>query len=113
MLNSNSATQSTPDSESSPILVHRISSVCLVPRHGAFDFVRQSFIENAGVPHWCPASVLAFDVIVGAVLAVRLMGHDSPLFSSVTSLSKCEQIVEQTANRTRQSREEQHRASDT
>ena len=44
--------------------------------HGAFDFVRRSFIENSGVPHWWPGFCLAFDVILGGVLTVPLMRHE-------------------------------------
>ncbi len=47
--------------------------------HGVFDFLHHLFIENPGVPHWWPGFCLAFDVIVGAVLAVHLMRH--PKFS--------------------------------
>src|ERR1041385_8522489 len=41
--------------------------------HGVFDFVRRGFIENPGVPHWWPGFCLAFDVIFGGWLAVRLL----------------------------------------
>ena len=40
--------------------------------HGAFDFAHHWFVDNPGVPHWWPGFCLAFDVIVGSLLAVRL-----------------------------------------
>ena len=41
--------------------------------HGVFDFVHHLFIENPGVPPWWPGFCLAFDGIVGAWLALRLI----------------------------------------
>jgi hypothetical protein len=41
--------------------------------HGIFDFFRRGFIENSGVPHWWPGFCLAFDVVFGGWLAVRLL----------------------------------------
>jgi len=41
--------------------------------HGIFDFVRPGFINNPGVPRWWPGFCLAFDVIFGGWLAVRLL----------------------------------------
>ncbi len=41
--------------------------------HGAFDFVHHFLIENPGVPHWWPGFCLVFDLILGGVLAARLM----------------------------------------
>jgi len=41
--------------------------------HGVFDFVHHWLIENPGVPRWWPGFCLAFDVILGGWLAVRLM----------------------------------------
>jgi hypothetical protein len=41
--------------------------------HGVFDFVRPRFIENPGVPPWWPGFCLAFDLIFGGWLAVRLL----------------------------------------
>ena len=41
--------------------------------HGIFDFVRPSFIANPGVPHWWPGFCLAFDVIFGGWLSLRLL----------------------------------------
>jgi hypothetical protein len=41
--------------------------------HGVFDFVHNLLIENPGVPHWWPGFCLVFDVIVGGLLAARLM----------------------------------------
>jgi hypothetical protein len=41
--------------------------------HGLFDIVHHLVIENPGVPHWWPGFCLVFDVIVGGLLAVRLL----------------------------------------
>jgi len=41
--------------------------------HGVFDIVHHSLIENPGVPHWWPGFCMAFDVILGGLLAVRLL----------------------------------------
>ena len=41
--------------------------------HGLFDFVHHLIIENPGIPRWWPGFCLAFDVILGASLAVHLM----------------------------------------
>ena len=41
--------------------------------HGLFDFFRPRLIENPGVPHWWPGFCLAFDVIFGGWLALRLL----------------------------------------
>ena len=43
--------------------------------HGVFDFVHHFFIDNTGVPHWWPGFCLAFDVLLGAFLAARLIRH--------------------------------------
>ena len=40
--------------------------------HGVFDIFHHSLIENPGVPRWWPGFCMAFDVLFGAVLAVRL-----------------------------------------
>lgn len=37
--------------------------------HGVFDFVRQFFIENAGVPVWWPGFCASIDVLLGIYLA--------------------------------------------
>src|SRR6266550_4014772 len=50
--------------------------VAAIVGHGAFDFVHHLFIENAGVPLWWPGFCLAFDVIVGGALGVRLIRHE-------------------------------------
>jgi hypothetical protein len=47
--------------------------------HGLFDFVHSRFIDNPGVPRWWPGFCLAFDVIVGGWLAVRLVRRGRPL----------------------------------
>jgi hypothetical protein len=41
--------------------------------HGIFDFVRRGLIENPGVPHWWPGFCMAFDVVFGGWLVVRLV----------------------------------------
>lgn len=41
--------------------------------HGLFDFIRPGLIANPGVPHWWPGFCLAFDVIFGGWLALRLL----------------------------------------
>ena len=43
--------------------------------HGVFDFVHRFCIDNPGVPHWWPGFCLAFDVLLGAFLTVRLIRH--------------------------------------
>ena len=43
--------------------------------HGVFDFVHHLFIENPGVPRWWPGFCPAFDGIVSAWLALRLILH--------------------------------------
>jgi hypothetical protein len=52
-------------------------SLWLVPialvGHGVFDIVHHLLIENPGVPHWWPGFCLVFDVILGGLLAVRLL----------------------------------------
>jgi hypothetical protein len=50
--------------------------------HGVFDSVHHWFIENPGVPHWWPGFCLAFDVILGAWLAPRLMTDSHLSFKS-------------------------------
>jgi hypothetical protein len=41
--------------------------------HGIFDFIRPSLIANPGVPRWWPGFCMAFDVIFGGWLALRLL----------------------------------------
>jgi hypothetical protein len=41
--------------------------------HGIFDMLRPRFIANPGVPHWWPGFCMAFDVIFGGWLALRLL----------------------------------------
>lgn len=43
--------------------------------HGVFDIVHHLLIENPGVPHWWPGFCLVFDVILGGLLAARLVGR--------------------------------------
>lgn len=43
--------------------------------HGVFDFVHRFLIDNPGVPHWWPGFCLAFDALLGAFLAARLIRH--------------------------------------
>ena len=45
--------------------------------HGVFDFIHPSFIHNPGVPQWWRGFCLAFDVVFGALLAVRLIMQPS------------------------------------
>ena len=52
-------------------------AVAAIVGHGVFDFVHHFFIQNPGVPPWWPGFCLAFDVILGAWLAVRLMRHEA------------------------------------
>ncbi len=41
--------------------------------HGVFDLVGRGFIANPGVPRWWPGFCMAFDVLFGCWLVVRLM----------------------------------------
>lgn len=43
--------------------------------HGVFDFFHHVFIQNPGVPAWWPGFCLAFDALLGVVLAVGLVGR--------------------------------------
>jgi hypothetical protein len=45
--------------------------------HGAFDWVHSRFIDNAGVPPWWPGFCLAFDVTLGAIMALLLVSRSS------------------------------------
>jgi hypothetical protein len=45
--------------------------------HGIFDFIRPAFIANPGVPRWWPGFCMAFDVIFGVGLALRLLQRRS------------------------------------
>lgn len=47
--------------------------------HGLFDFVHSRFIDNPGVPRWWPGFCMAFDVIFGGWLALRLIKRGRPL----------------------------------
>jgi hypothetical protein len=49
--------------------------VAALAGHGVFDFVHRFFIDNPGVPHWWPGFCLAFDALLGGLLAVRLIKH--------------------------------------
>lgn len=46
--------------------------------HAVFDFVRQLFIDNPGVPRWWPGFCLASDVVFGAWVAVLLIRQRQP-----------------------------------
>ena len=46
--------------------------VLAIVGHGIFDIFHHFQIENPGVPHWWPGFCAIFDVILGALLAVRL-----------------------------------------
>ena len=41
--------------------------------HGVFDFARRGLIENPGVPRFWPGFCMAFDVVFGGWLVVRLL----------------------------------------
>ncbi|MGH9515410.1 MAG: hypothetical protein ACRD3P_06995 [Terriglobales bacterium] len=41
--------------------------------HGVFDIVHRFLFEDPGVPRWWPGFCLVFDVILGGLLAMRLM----------------------------------------
>ena len=41
--------------------------------HGVFDAVHHLFIANPGMPQWWPGFCMAFDVTLGAWIAVLLM----------------------------------------
>lgn len=43
--------------------------------HGVFDIVHHFLIENPGVPRWWPGFCLVFDIILGGLLAVGLIGR--------------------------------------
>jgi len=43
--------------------------------HGVFDLVHHFLIENPGVPRWWPGFCAAFDVILGGLLAARLLAR--------------------------------------
>jgi len=40
--------------------------------HGVFDFFHRHLIDNPAVPAWWPGYCLSFDVVLGAVLGIRL-----------------------------------------
>jgi hypothetical protein len=46
--------------------------------HGVFDGLHQLLFENPGVPRWWPGFCMTFDVILGALLAMRLMRRRLP-----------------------------------
>lgn len=46
--------------------------------HGVFDGLHGLLFENPGVPRWWPGFCLTFDVILGALLAMRLMKRTLP-----------------------------------
>jgi len=52
--------------------------------HGIFDFVHHLFIDNPGMPHWWPGFCLAFDALLGAFLAMRLIRHPERVSASLT-----------------------------
>jgi hypothetical protein len=41
--------------------------------HGLFDLVHHWFVKNPGVPVWWPGFCMAFDVMFGAFIAIRLL----------------------------------------
>lgn len=46
--------------------------------HGVFDGLHHLLFENPGVPRWWPGFCMTFDVILGALLAMRLMKRRLP-----------------------------------
>ena len=59
--------------------------VAALVAHAVFDFVHHMFIDNPGVPRWWPGFCLIFDVIVGGLLAVRLMRSPNARLNSGAS----------------------------
>jgi hypothetical protein len=57
-------------------------AVAAIVGHGVFDFVHHWFIQNPGVPGWWPGFCLAFDVVLGVWLSVRLMRVPERAFKS-------------------------------
>ena len=55
--------------------------------HGAFDFVRNSFLAAPGAPQWWPAFCGAYDVTAAAGLAILLLVKGGPT-EAATSQSK-------------------------
>lgn len=49
--------------------------VAALVAHGTLDSFHHMFVDNPGVPEWWPGFCLAFDVALGALLAVRLIRH--------------------------------------
>jgi predicted secreted protein len=47
--------------------------VAAIIAHGVFDLTHHLFLDNPGVPRWWPGFCLAFDLIVGGWLAMRLL----------------------------------------
>ena len=45
--------------------------------HGVFDFVHHFLIFNPGVPRWWPGFCMAFDVVLGIWLTMRLRTSQS------------------------------------
>jgi hypothetical protein len=43
--------------------------------HGLFDFVHRFIVQNPGVPRWWPGFCMAFDVLFGGLLFLRLIRH--------------------------------------
>lgn len=69
-------------------------AVAVIIGHGVFDSVHHGFIENPGVPNWWPGFCLAFDVILGAWLALCLMTGFSPSFKSQPGSTAEDRTVE-------------------
>jgi hypothetical protein len=61
--------------------------------HGIFDFIRPSLIANPGVPHWWPGFCLAFDLIFGGWLALRLLQRRNFPHSGVTDRQACQALA--------------------
>jgi hypothetical protein len=49
--------------------------VAALAGHGIFDLVHGQLITNPGVPTWWPQFCLAYDVVVGALVAIMIRGR--------------------------------------
>jgi len=59
-------------------------AVAAMVGHGIFDLLHRVFIENPGVPLWWPGFCLAFDVVVGGWLGLRLLTSSNSSVNSDT-----------------------------
>lgn len=51
--------------------------------HGVFDVAHHWLIQNPGVPRWWPGFCMAFDVIFGCWVLVRLMSRNKGVRDSI------------------------------